>query len=245
MTAARRLHAVPRRARAIAIFGGSFDPIHVGHLAVARAAQRRFHLDQIHFVVAGRPPHKTKRAMAAFPHRFAMTALACADHPGFLASLAEAGPDHSGGGTHYSVDTVRHFRERLRHPHDKLYFIIGADAFLEIPMWREYEALLNACDFIVASRPGFKIAAARLVIPPELLARNHRDAHAREQTRPHERQHERKAIALRRTSVHLLDTVASHVSATRIRQQAHRGASIHGLVPARVEEYIHKQALYT
>lgn len=231
MTAARRLHAVPRRARSIAIFGGSFDPIHVGHMAVARAAQRRFQLDEIHFVVAGRPPHKMKRTMAAFPHRFAMTALACAEHAGFLPSLAEAGENFAGIGTHYSVDTVRHFRERLRHPHDKLHFIIGADAFLEIPTWREYEALLGSCDFIVASRPGFKINAARLVIPPELLARDGK--------------HERKSVALRKSTVHLLDTVASHVSATRIRQQAHRRASIHGLVPARVEEYILKQALYT
>lgn len=243
MTAARRLHAVPRRAKSIAIFGGSFDPIHVGHLAVARAAQRRFHLDEIHFVIAGRPPHKAKRAMAAFPHRFAMAALACAEHAGFLPSLAEAGEDYSGRETHYSVDTVHSFRQRLRHPHDKLYFIIGADAFLEIPMWREYEALLNSCDFIVASRPGFKINAARLVIPPELLARNHRDGHGHE--RQQDRPHDRKSIALRRSTVHLLDTVASHVSATRIRQAAHRGASIHGLVPARVEEYILKQALYT
>ncbi len=231
---ARRLHAVPRRAKSIAIFGGSFDPIHVGHLAVARAAQRRFHLDEIHFVVAGRPPHKMKRTLAAFPHRFAMTALACAEHGGFIPSLAEAGEDHRGHGTHYSVETVQHFRRQLKHPHDRLYFITGADAFLEIPTWREYETLLGSCDFIVASRPGFRMNAVRLVIPPELLGRAHGN-HAQEST----------AVVLRKSTVHFLESVASHVSATRIRQQAHRGASIHGLVPARVEEYILKQALYT
>ena len=78
---------------AIGLFGGTFDPIHAGHIAVAQAAQRRFHLDAIYFVLSSRPPHKTKPALTPFAHRFAMVALACSDHQGFLPSLAEAPMD--------------------------------------------------------------------------------------------------------------------------------------------------------
>ncbi len=224
------LHKVPQRARNIAIYGGSFDPIHVGHLAVARAVQRRFRLDELHFVPAGRHPFKVKAHSTPFAHRYAMLALACAEHPHFLPSLAEAGEGGGGQQVHYSVDTVRQFRRGLRHPSDGLYFIIGVDSFLEIAMWRDYETLLGLCDFVVVSRPGFKLNVLRLVIPPDLLAR--------------EQPADRHIIALHKTRVHILDTVVSHVSSTEIRRRRHRGQSIHGLVPVRVEEYILRQALY-
>jgi len=222
-------HKHPARPRAIALFGGSFDPVHVGHMAVARAALRRFHLDEIHFIPSGRPPHKPNHHLAPFPARYAMVALACAEHPAYVASLAEAGADASGLHTFYSIDTVRCFRRRLR-ASDRLYYIIGVDAFLHIPTWRSYEALLDSCDFIVASRPGFKLDALRLVIPPELVGRDPGDRHT---------------IVLRNTRVHLLDTVRSHVSATEIRERCRHHKPIHGLVPVRVEEYILKQALYS
>lgn len=227
-----QLHRVPARPRSMAIFGGTFDPVHVGHMAVARAAQRRFHLDEIHFIPSGHPPHKPKLELAPFPARYAMVALACAEHPSFVASLAEAGDDSSGLHTFYSIDTVRRFRRppQAGHPDDRLYFILGADAFLQIPTWKSYEALLDSCDFIIASRPGFRLNALRLVIPPELFGRDPGDKHI---------------IVLRRTRVHLLDTVVSHISATEVRRRLKHRQSIHGLVPVRVEEYILKQALYT
>lgn len=229
-----QLHRVRNHPRSIAIFGGSFDPIHVGHLAVARAAQRRFHLDEVHFVPSGHPPHKPRQEMAPFAHRYAMVALACADHAHFLPSLADAGDD---GHPRYSVDTVRHFRRLLRHPGDRLYFLIGADAFLEIPTWKDSETLLGLCDFVVASRPGFRMQALRLVIPPDLLGRP--------QATEGRATHAKHEIPLRKTTVYLLDTVASHVSSSEIRRRRHRRQSIHGLVPVRVEEYILKQAIYS
>ncbi|MBI3484958.1 MAG: hypothetical protein HY012_07390, partial [Acidobacteria bacterium] len=192
--------------------------------------QRRFHLDEIHFVVAGRPPHKLKQDAAPFPHRFAMTALACSGHAYFVPSLAEAGADFSGRNVHYSLDTVRHFRHGLGHPGDRLFFILGVDSFLEIPTWRNYQALLCACDFIVSSRPGFRMDPLRRVIPPELLKRS-----APQSSR---------VIHLRKTDVHLLDTVASHVSSSEVRRRRHLRRPIHGLVPVAVEEYILSQGLY-
>ncbi len=221
--------STPRRLQRIGLLGGSFDPVHVGHLAVARAACRRFHLDEVHFIPAGRPPHKPRQELAPFPHRYAMVALACAENAHFVPSLAEAGADYSGRQPHYTIETVRRYRRE--YPHARLYFIAGVDAFLEIPTWKEYERLLGLCDFIVASRPGYRLEALRLVIPPELLGRTASPA--------------RNVIALRHTAVHLLDTVASHVSATEIRRRRQRRQSIHGLVPVRVEEYIVKLALYT
>ena len=228
--------AAKHHPRRIAIFGGSFDPIHNGHLSAARAADRRFNFDEIHFIPASRPPHKLKQHLAPFPHRFAMVSLACTEHPHFVPSLAEAGEDFSGTQLHYSVDTVRYFRH-VHHGHgDRLFFIIGADAFLDIPMWKEYETLLGLCDFIIANRPGIRPEALRLVIPPDLMARP--DARK-------EAEHPSQVVAhLHKTTIYLLENVSSDISATDIRRNAQRGQSIHGLVSARVEEYILKQGLY-
>jgi nicotinate-nucleotide adenylyltransferase len=213
--------------RSVALFGGTFDPLHAGHIAVAQAAQRRFHLDAIHFIPSSRPPHKSQRELTPFIHRYAMVALGCAEHSGFVPSLAEApagGPPH----IFYTIDTVRRFHRE--HPDDHLYFIVGADQFLELPTWKNYESLLDACDFIIASRPGFRLDALRLVIPPEKLGRSAApDAHT---------------IMLRKSAVHLLTTVASHVSSTEVRERLEKKQTIHGLVPARVEEYILGQGLY-
>lgn len=214
--------------RSVALFGGTFDPIHAGHIAVAQAAQRRFHLDAIYFIPSARPPHKAKLALTPFVHRYAMVALACADHAGFVPSIAEAEMDGATPRVYYTVDTVRRFHRE--HPNDHLYFIVGADQFLELPTWKSYEALLDSCDFIIASRPGFKLDALRLVIPPEKLAR--------------ETPHNAQKISLRKSAVHLLTTVSSHVSSTEIRDRLDEHKSIHGLVPERVEDYIQGQALY-
>lgn len=214
--------------RAIAIFGGTFDPIHSGHLIVAGAAARRFQLDEIYFVPSSRPPHKKRQELAAFEHRYAMVALACMGKERFVPSLAEAPADLDAPKVFYSIDTVRDFREE--YAKDRVYFILGADSFLEIRIWRSYEALLDSCDFIIVSRPGIRLEALRQAIPSHLLGKQNAE--------------KRNAIVLRKSTVHLLTTVASDVSSTGIRQRCSRGASIHGLVPPAVEDYIQRQALY-
>ncbi len=182
----------------------------------------------IYFIPSARPPHKSQRELMPFAHRYAMVALACADHAGFVPSLAEAPTPGFSSHIFYTIDTVRRFHRE--HPNDHIYFMVGADQFLEIPTWKNYEALLDACDFIIASRPGFRLDALRLVIPPEKFGRSHAP--------------ETNKIVLRKSEIHLLTTVASHVSSTEIRQRLERKLTIHGLVPARVEEYILGQALY-
>jgi nicotinate-nucleotide adenylyltransferase len=234
---AQRSTAAKHHPRRIGLFGGSFDPIHNGHLAVARAADRRFNFDEIHFIPASRPPHKLKQHLAPFPHRYAMVALACTEHPHFVPSLAEAGEDFSGTQLHYSVDTVRYFRHAYHGHGDRIFFIIGADAFLDIPMWKEYETLLGLCDFIIANRPGIRADALKLVIPPDLMA-------APNTKRDPDPPPSQLIAQLRRTNVYLLENVSSDAAATDIRRRSNRGQAIHGLVSARVEEYILKQGLY-
>lgn len=241
-TAQAQRTAAKVQPRRIAIFGGSFDPIHAGHLAVARAADRRFNFDEIHFIAASRPPHKLKQHLAPFPHRFAMVALACAEHPHFVPSLAEAGEDFSGTQLHYSVDTVRYFRHAYNGPGDRVFFIVGADAFLDIPMWKEYETLLGLCDFVIANRPGIRLEALRLVIPPDLQVSG---ANGKREKEDEAIAHGSPVVArLQKSTIYLLENVASETSATDIRRKANKGQSIHGLVSARVEEYILKQGLY-
>ena len=167
-----------------------------------------------------------------------MVSLACTEHPHFIPSLAEAGEDFSGTQLHYSVDTVRYFRHVYHGHGDRIVFIVGADAFLDIPMWKEYETLLSLCDFLIANRPGIRAEALRLVIPPDLMARPDAKKEA-------EAEDPSQVVAhLLRGTVYLLENVSSDVSATDIRRRTNRGQSIQGLVSSRVEEYILKQGLY-
>ena len=209
--------------RHIALFGGTFDPIHAGHIAVARAAERRFHLDRVFFIPTSRPPHKSIAELSAYEHRFAMVALACSAHPRFVPSLAEASLDGAGDRFCYSIDTVRRFRQEFNQPGDRIYFIVGADSFLHVQRWKDYAELLELCDFVVANRPGFPSGAAvRAVMPPGTSGRR---AAAKSAIAI------RAIIHLRHTAVYLLETVASQVSATDVRQRIERGESIRGLVP--------------
>src|SRR6266403_465291 len=139
----------------IGLFGGSFDPIHRGHLALAQAATERFALRQVLFVPANVSPHKQKQPVTAFVHRYAMVALATQDQKQLIPSLLEA-PGGSPTGPSYTIDTVRRLKQALKKA-DRLFLLIGIDAFRDIAKWREAKALLAECDFVVASRPGFSL----------------------------------------------------------------------------------------
>lgn len=210
----------------IALFGGTFDPVHSGHLAAARAAQAAFSLHQVLFVPARVPPHKRERHLTAFPHRFAMVALACAGYPDFIPSILESRGEQPGE-PNYTIRTVRRMAAQLA-AGDRLYYLIGADAFLEINTWREPVELLDSADFIVVSRPGFSIRHAAVAIPPELQPKALSD----------------QCIQLRRRRVHLLTTVEADISSSRIRELASRRESLAGMVPEAVAEYIEKLSLY-
>ena len=141
----------------VAIFGGTFDPIHRGHVEIARAAANRFGLEQVLFIPSGRPPHKRDHPEAGYEHRFRMAALACKADPRFRPSRLEA-PDR-GASPHYSVDTIRRVRDQLVSG-EKLFFITGSDAFAEVTLWYEWRQVAAAVEFIVVSRPGADFRAA-------------------------------------------------------------------------------------
>ena len=210
----------------VAIFGGTFDPIHVGHLRAARAAARRYRLDYVLFVPSGSPPHKRGDHLTDFAHRYAMVALACAGVPVFIPSLLEA-PRHDGR-LQYSIDTTRAVRKRLRQ-NDRLYFLIGLDAFLDLPYWKEPERLLDLANFIVVSRPGFRLSDILRVLPPRLF---------------NAEKHLTRSVQLRRTTLSVLSGVHAAVSSSEIRETIRRGRSVTGLLPPLVEEYIVKQRFY-
>lgn len=218
----------------IALFGGTFDPVHLGHLAVARAAADKFGLDLVYFVPADIPPHKQKRQLTDFQHRFAMVALAVTDEPRFVPSLLDAPRGHA----NYSIDTVRRFKKTLKKS-DHLYFLIGMDAFKDIATWRQPEELLAECDFIVASRPGYSLADAGRALPDRLRPS---DAVLKAMRS----QRANGTIALPGATIHMLPEVKERVSSTQIRAAAHKSAKqLSRYVPRLVAEYIKKQRLYS
>lgn len=132
----------------IALFGGTFDPIHSAHLQIAREAARQFHLNRVWFIPASRPPHKSGATSAPYEDRYRMVELACAGEPMFAASRIEEGEE-----TSYSIGTIERVRASLGKA-DRLYFLIGADAFAEIQTWRRWRDVVASVEFIVVSRPG-------------------------------------------------------------------------------------------
>lgn len=132
----------------LAIFGGTFDPIHGGHLTIAREAARVFGLDRVVFVPAARPPHKSGGTSAGYEDRYAMVALACQGEPRFEVSRLEAGQVKS-----YSIDTIQRVKAQLG-PADRLFFLIGGDAFAEVRSWYRWREVIREVEFIVVARPG-------------------------------------------------------------------------------------------
>ena len=136
------------KGRRICLFGGTFDPIHSAHLRIAEAALRRFQLDTILFVPAGTPPHKAGVVVTPYEDRLRMVELACKPYPMFEVSRLEASE-----GPSYTIDTVRRFG-LLVSQDDRLFFLIGADAFDDLESWKEWRKLVQLVEFIVVTRPG-------------------------------------------------------------------------------------------
>ena len=143
--------------RKIGLFGGTFDPIHNGHIKVAQTAIDKIGLDMVIFIPSGQPPHKTKKQISDKQTRLEMTQLAIQDIPYFKLSDYELDKQNLS----YSVETVKHFLDE--YPGDTFYFIVGADSFSDLPTWYGYRDLMELCCFVVISRPDTK--------KEELLAR--------------------------------------------------------------------------
>jgi nicotinate-nucleotide adenylyltransferase len=218
----------------IGLFGGTFDPVHKGHLAVARAAAERFQLGKVYFIPASMPPHRQDERITAFHHRYAMLALATAGERRFLPSLAEAPSDQDH--LSFTIDTVRRFKQAAGKS-DHLFFIIGIDAFLQVASWRRSEDLLREIDFVVVSRPGFSMADVADALPKSMQP-------AASVIEAFRKSPAKGTLALSGTMIHILDHVKSPVSATAVRHAAASGTSLARFVDPLVAEYIKKMGLY-
>jgi len=222
----------------IGLFGGTFDPIHKGHTALARAALEQYKLHKILFVPANIPPHKQKQPLLPFVHRFTMLALATAEEKAFVPSLLEAPEEvaRKGGTPNYTIDTVRRLRQSLK-ASDTLFLLIGMDAFAEIAQWHQAEALFRECEFVVASRPGYSLADVANALPEKLRPRP-------EVTKPFHKQAATGDLVLKGATIHLMADLHQAASATAIREAAAAGKPMGRFLDAPVAEYIRKMGLY-
>lgn len=223
--------------RRIGVYGGTFDPIHTGHLKVADAILDAFQLDEMLFVPALIPPHKRKQTISSAFHRLAMLVLATVDRPRMFVSAIEL----EAPGRPYTIETLRRLRIDLGDT--RLFFVMGADSFQDVTMWRDYEQLLVEFDCIVAMRPGYLPNDGKA---PHIAAHLARHLQGRvTDLRGNRRPNIEQAIEIAApTRIYLTDYVAVDVSATQLREMAARREPIEGWVPNAVADYIVKYGLY-
>ncbi|KUK14128.1 MAG: nicotinate-nucleotide adenylyltransferase [Synergistetes bacterium] len=150
----------------IGLMGGTFDPIHYGHLLVAEEVRQIFSLDKVIFVPAKIPPHKINKKISDPEDRYIMVLLATLDNPFFEVSRLEIDKE----GVSYTIDTVRQFKEKLGKD-SQLFFITGVDIILDLQAWKEPEELLRLCRFIAVTRAGYDLEVLRRKLPKEFLER--------------------------------------------------------------------------
>ncbi|KPN74384.1 nicotinate-nucleotide adenylyltransferase [Neisseria sp. 74A18] len=198
----------------IGLFGGTFDPIHNGHLHIARAFADELALDMVVFLPAGNPYHKTEHTRTDARHRLAMTELAVGHDPRFAVSDC----DIIRKGATYTFDTVQIFRQQF--PSAQLWWLLGSDSLLQLHTWKKWQTLVSHTHIAVAARQGDNIAQA----PREL--------------------HGWIGSALQNGSLHLLQTPMYNLSSTEIRHKIRAGQSVTGLIDPQVENYIARNHLY-
>lgn len=224
-----------KRVKRIGVLGGSFNPIHLGHLHIAAEIKQLFALSQVHFVVATEPPHKAPEELILFQHRYAMVSLATEGTPSFIPSLVELEPKISP----FSVDTMKKMAGYARREKGILYFIAGGDSLAEVKTWRESEKLLNSYNFIFALRPGTGPVNPGDALPPKCAARvldltNKSRGTVRRITNEQGRANR----------IFIVDVHAPDISATQIRRLVSLKKPVHGLISEPVHEYIRKLRLY-
>ena len=218
----------------IAFFGGTFDPPHCGHIAIARAAIRRLALDQVLVAPVGAQPLKGGSAHSSFEDRLAMVRLAVAGEPGLIASSVDA--PLANGQPNYTFDTLQRLRSQLQ-PTDTLFCLLGADSFLTLESWHRCAELLVFCNFIVAGRPGFSLQDVHAALPPGVESTCER----------------REAGYIRLTlsgpsdrssELFLLPDLDQDISATEIRAAMAEGSTPQTVLPSAVADYIRIHGLY-
>ena len=199
----------------IGLFGGTFDPIHWGHLLLADAAREALELDRVVFIPAAQPPHKSRADVSEARHRLEMVRLAVADDPAFEVSDVELRRD----GPSYSADTVAHYAEQLAEG-DRLFFLVGADTVAELPTWRDPKRLARMATLVAVVRPGSQLTDLSCLA-------NTFDEDTIE--------------SLRR---HIVEMPLVDLASRDIRRRASRGQSIRYMVPPAVQAYLETHDVY-
>ncbi len=214
----------------LGIFGGTFNPIHHGHLAAAEEVRNRLKLDRILFIPSSLPPHKQDEDVPPSVHRMEMVRLALAGNPAFEPSDIEI----KRGGRSYTVDTIETLRQM--HPRDELYFITGLDSFQEIQTWHRWESLLALCRFVVLSRPGYRFTD---------LIKIHFVQSAGGELEGLDHGLRNQSVVRSGTFEIFFEMIPLFdISSTDIRRRVKEGRSIKYLLPEAVEIYIIKNKLY-
>ncbi len=215
----------------LGLFGGTFNPIHLGHLRAAVEVQEAFDLDKILLIPSAVPPHKKAQEIAGAKERLEMVRLAVQDVPFLEASdveLARPGPS-------YTVETLEYFQNKFG-TYCVIYFIVGIDAFSEITTWRSYLQLFSLAHFIILARPGGR-PGGTIDDLENFIVKHISQEYEHDKTREQYRHPEWRTIFC-------LPVTHMDISATRIRTRIKKGGSVCFLVPPQVEDYIQKKGLY-
>ncbi|MBS4026803.1 MAG: nicotinate-nucleotide adenylyltransferase [Clostridia bacterium] len=194
----------------LGIMGGTFDPIHYGHLVTAEAVRSKFNLDKVIFVPSGKPPHKRDQEITTQEHRVLMTVLATITNTYFDVSRVELERQ----GYSYAIDTVQHFRQ-IYGGQTEIFFITGADAILEILSWKKVDDLIDECQFVAATRPGYEQKDLAKLLPEKII-----------------------------NKIMKISVPALAISSTDIRRRVRENQPIKYLLPEQVEDYIFKHKIY-
>jgi len=203
----------------IAVLGGTFDPIHNGHLAAAQFVAAAFLVDEVHFVPAYSAPHKQSQNVTSSFHRFAMVALATTPFSGFRPSTIEVDALEK----RYTVDTLELMRRM--YPSAQLLFVLGTDMYQEIESWKDYRRLFDLAHFVIVNRPGFSFRDD--VVRYQVLDEN------------------QQAVLPEQPSVFYLPFVRQPISSTEIRDDCRKGQEVRQWLPHTVWSYIEKNKLYS
>jgi nicotinate-nucleotide adenylyltransferase len=217
----------PEVVKRLGLFGGTFNPIHYGHLRSAEEVCEALGLTRLWFIPAGTPPHKADQAITPFEVRLEMTRLAVGEHPVMEVSDLEGRRP----GRSYSIETLRQIRQEMGETWE-LYFIVGLDAALEISTWKDYQELFSLSHFVVLDRPGYDRDSLEKVLMTEVQPRFRPPAGERGFHHPSGHK------------VVFLETTLMDISGTSIRNLVRQGRSVRYLLPEAVRRYIFNHKLY-
>ena len=210
----------------IGILGGTFDPVHLGHLRTAEEAGEKLNLEKVYLIPSFLPPHKTDEPIAPFHHRLAMVRMAVDGSP-LLDALDLEGRRK---GVSYSIETLKELN-RVLHPDPELFFILGTDAFLEIETWKDYRELFDYAHFVIIQRPGYEakqLGPFLAEIRPDITKSTEPDTY----------------LTTSGKTIRILSLTFMGISSTKLRRMVAQGKSIRFLVSEPVRKYIATQGLY-